>query len=143
VTFGIGLSFTVAPLTTALMACVPGRFSGVGSAINNSVSRVGQPLLGALIFIALSATYYATLGRLAPGLDTRSAEVRAAFQPLNPPPAVASPPEAAAAAQASIDAFHLAMLSCSALLMMGAVVVWMGLRQAGLAHAVAPAEPTA
>ena len=82
--FGLGLACVVAPLTNALMACVPGRYSGLGSAINNSISRVGQPLLGAIIFIALSATYYATLGNLAPGLDTESTGVRSVFQPLNP-----------------------------------------------------------
>ena len=51
------------------MGSISGRFSGLGSAINNSISRVGQPLLGALIFIAISATYYASLGSTA-GLDT-------------------------------------------------------------------------
>ena len=44
------------------MGSIPGRFSGLGSAINNAISRVGQPLLGAIIFIAISATFYATLG---------------------------------------------------------------------------------
>ena len=66
------------------MGSISGRFSGLGSAINNSISRVGQPLLGALIFIAISATYYASLGSTA-GLDTGDPAVRAAFQPLNPP----------------------------------------------------------
>ena len=60
--FGLGISFVVAPLTSTLMGSVPGRFSGLGSAINNSISRVGQPLIGALVFIAISAAYYASLG---------------------------------------------------------------------------------
>ncbi len=34
------------------MGSVSGRFSGIASAINNSISRVGSPLMGALIFIA-------------------------------------------------------------------------------------------
>ena len=49
--FGLGISCVVAPLTSTLMGSISGRFSGLGSAINNSISRVGQPLLGALIFI--------------------------------------------------------------------------------------------
>ncbi len=69
--FGLGISLVVAPLTSTLMGSISGRFSGIGSAINNSISRVGQPLLGALIFIAISATYYASLGSLT-GLDTTS-----------------------------------------------------------------------
>ena len=63
---GIGISLVVAPLTATLMGSIPGRFSGLGSAINNSISRVGQPLLGALIFIAVSATFYAVLGARRP-----------------------------------------------------------------------------
>lgn len=40
VIFGIGLSMTVSPLTSAVLAAVPGEQSGVGSAVNNAVSRV-------------------------------------------------------------------------------------------------------
>ena len=104
------------------MGSIPGRFSGLGSAINNSISRVGQPLLGAIIFIAISATFYASLGSSAPGLDTARRRSASAFQPLNPPPADATDAQAAAAKQASIDAFHLAILVCAVLLVVGALV---------------------
>ena len=73
--FGLGISCVVAPLTSTLMGSISGRFSGIGSAINNSISRVGQPLLGALIFIPISAAYYASLGA-ATGLDTSDPAVR-------------------------------------------------------------------
>lgn len=125
--FGLGISMVVAPLTTTLMSSIPARFSGLGSAINNSVSRVGQPLLGAIIFIAISATFYASLGSAA-GLDTSDPGVRAAFQPLNPVPAEATGPQASAAVAASVEAFHLAMLAVAALLLAGAAVSWVGLR---------------
>jgi EmrB/QacA subfamily drug resistance transporter len=39
-TFGIGVAMTVAPLTAAVLGSVPPELSGVGSAINNAVSRV-------------------------------------------------------------------------------------------------------
>jgi EmrB/QacA subfamily drug resistance transporter len=126
--FGLGISMVVAPLTSALMSSVPGRFSGLGSAVNNSISRVGQPLLGAIIFIAVSATYYASLASKAPELDTAANEVRKAFQPLNPAPASATPQQAIAAAQASLAAFHLAMVVMAALLVIGGLVSWFGLR---------------
>jgi hypothetical protein len=129
IVFGIGISLVVAPLTSTLMGSVSGRFSGLGSAINNSISRVGQPLLGAIIFIAASAVYYAALGSAAPGLDTTDQAVRSAFQPLNPPPASATPAQALAANQASIDAFHLAMLACAVMLVIGSLVSWYGLRE--------------
>jgi EmrB/QacA subfamily drug resistance transporter len=127
--FGLGISLVVAPLTATLMNSIPSRFSGLGSAINNSISRVGQPLLGAFIFIAASATFYATLGSLAPSLDTSSTEVQAAFQPLNPPPASATAEQMTAATQASMDAFHLAMLASVVLLVVGGLISWVGLRE--------------
>ncbi len=111
--FGIGISLVVAPLTTTLMGSIPGRFAGLGSAINNAISRVGQPLLGAIIFIVVSATFYASLGSLEPSLDTSEASVRMAFQPLNPPMAGTSPADVAAANEASITAFHQAMFAGS------------------------------
>jgi EmrB/QacA subfamily drug resistance transporter len=136
--FGLGISCVVAPLTSTLMGSISTRFSGLGSAINNSISRVGQPLLGAFIFIAVSATFYATLGTLAPSLDTSSPEVQAAFQPLNPPPPGATPEQVSAATAASMDAFHLAMLVSAVLLVIGAVISFVGLReQAGAPRAKA------
>ncbi len=128
VLFGLGLSMVVAPLTSTLMGSVPGRFTGVGSAINNAISRVGQPLLGALIFIAISATFYANLAGLAPDLDTASAEVRRAFPPINPPAAGATAAQLAAARQASIDAFHQAMIVSAGLLVIASGISFVGLR---------------
>lgn len=127
--FGLGISMVVAPLTSALMNSIPGRFSGLGSAINNSISRVGQPLLGAIIFIAVSGTYYASLATKAPDLETAADAVRTAFQPLNPAPASATAQQVTAAIQASIDAFHLAMVVMAALLVIGGLVSWFGLRE--------------
>jgi EmrB/QacA subfamily drug resistance transporter len=138
VLFGLGISCVVAPLTTTLMGSVSGRYSGVASAINNSISRVGQPLLGAVIFIAISAAYYASLGA-ATGLDTSDPLVRTSFQPLNPPAVGASAAEAAASNHASIEAFHLAMLVCAGLLVIGALVSWYGLREPNAEPATAAA----
>ena len=75
--FGVGVSIMVAPLTTALMRSVPGRQAGLASAINNAISRVGPQLAGAVIFIIITASFYATLSTLVPGLDTSSPQVRA------------------------------------------------------------------
>ncbi len=127
---GIGISLVVAPLTTTLMGSVPGRYAGLGSAINNAISRVGQPLLGALIFIIVTTTFYATLNTLTVEIDTASAAVRTAFPPLNPPAAGATAAQIAAANEASIVAFHQAMFAAAGLLVVGATVVWFGLREA-------------
>jgi hypothetical protein len=50
-TFGIGVAMTVAPLTAAVLGSVPPELSGVGSAINNAVSRVAG-----LVAIAFAGT---------------------------------------------------------------------------------------
>ncbi|MDH5244597.1 MAG: MFS transporter [Chloroflexota bacterium] len=127
--YGIGISLVVAPLTSTLMGSVPGRLAGLGSAINNAISRVGQPLVGAVIFIVVSAGFYATLGTLATGLDVGSEATRRAFPPLNPPDAAATADQVAAANAASMSAFHQAMFVAVALLVVGALVNWYGLRE--------------
>ena len=38
--FGLGLAMTVAPLTSAILGSIPAADAGIGSAVNNAVSRV-------------------------------------------------------------------------------------------------------
>ena len=40
IVFGVGLSITVSPLTAAVLAAVDPAQSGIGSAVNNAVSRI-------------------------------------------------------------------------------------------------------
>ncbi len=61
VVVGLGLAFTVPPLTAAVMGAVEERHVGVGSAVNNAVARVGTLLSVAVLPLA------AGLGGLAPG----------------------------------------------------------------------------
>jgi EmrB/QacA subfamily drug resistance transporter len=127
VIFGIGIMTMVAPLTTALMASVPAQRSGVASAINNAVSEVGPLLAGALIFVAITASFYADLARRVPGLDTSSPTVRLEIAPLNPLPARAPAEQKAAAREASTVAFHRAMFMSAGLLLCGALINAIGL----------------
>jgi EmrB/QacA subfamily drug resistance transporter len=126
--FGVGISCIVAPLTTSLMGSVSERYSGLASAINNAIARVGQPLLGAIVFLAISATFYSNLSTLAPELDGSSPEVRSMFSPLNPPKDDPPADQVEAARQASVEAFHQAMLVGTGLLVIGAGVSAYGLR---------------
>jgi hypothetical protein len=126
--FGTGIALLVAPLTTALMSSVPSRNSGVASAINNALSRVGQPLVAAAVFIAVSGTFYATLAAAVPGTDPNDPAIRQ-FEALNPPPPDAPEELKAAAKVASTDAYHVAVLVSAALLIAGAVVNYVGLRE--------------
>jgi EmrB/QacA subfamily drug resistance transporter len=126
--FGIGLTVMVAPLTTALMTSVPTHNAGVASAVNNAISRVGPQLLGAVVFVAIAASFYSGLASRAPSLDTSTQQVRQQFAPLNRPSGSATPDEVRAARDASTSSFHLAMLLSSGLLFLGAAVNAVGIR---------------
>lgn len=134
--FGFGLSIMVAPLTTALMTSVPSRNSGVASAINNAISRVGPQLAGAVIFIAITTSFYAGLHQRVPSINVDDPEVRKTYAPLNvvdpcrgdntpcPQPIAA---RGEAQREASTDAFHLAMFIAALLLAAGAATNALGI----------------
>lgn len=125
IVFGAGLTMMVAPLTTALMTSVPVRNSGVGSAINNAISRVGPQLAGAVIFVFFTATFYSSLALRLPGVDVSSSAFRRLVSPLTTPP---DPSLVAVVRDASTSSFHLAMMVGAALLLVGAVVNAAGIR---------------
>lgn len=126
--FGIGISLVVAPLTTALMASIPVRNAGLGSAINNAISRVGQPLVWAGLFVLMTAAFYPALSELVPGLDVNDPALRRALQPLATIPDDVPAELAAAAREASVGSFRLAMLASAGLLAVGAAISAVGLR---------------
>ena len=126
--FGSGLMMMVAPLTTALMTSVPKHRSGVASAINNAISRVGSPLVTALIFVAVVSSFYGAIEEQVPGIDTSSSRFRQQVAPLNPPEEGANPEVVQAAREASTDSFHLAVLVAAGLMLIGAAVNALGIR---------------
>jgi EmrB/QacA subfamily drug resistance transporter len=129
--FGAGLVVMVAPLTTALMTSVPKHRSGLASAINNAISRVGSPLVTALIFVAVVSTFYTAIEQRVAEADTSSPAFRQEVAPLNIlklRTEGADPELIAAARDASTDAFRLAMLVAALLMLVGAVVNGIGIR---------------
>jgi len=58
VIFGLGMSFTVAPLTAAVMGSVSDHFSGTASGINNALTRIANVFANA-IFGALAVLFFA------------------------------------------------------------------------------------
>jgi hypothetical protein len=125
--FAFGIAMLVAPLTTALMTSVPVGNSGLASAINNALSRIGPILAGAVIFIGVTASFYGGLAQQVPSLDVDSAQVRADIPPLKDPAPDLPDELRDAARQSSTDAFHLAMLISALLCASGAAVNWFGI----------------
>lgn len=136
--FGIGISLVVAPLTSTLMSSIPVARAGLGSAINNAISRVGQPLIGALVFVAITASFYSSVAA-ATGTPADNPTLRSTVSPLNPPPKDASPALVEAVKVASLDAFRVALLVSAGLLVFGAAVNGLGLRDDDTTERSAPA----
>ncbi len=53
--FGLGMTITVAPLTSAILGAISERQAGIGSAINNAVSRVAGLIAIALLGLIVGA----------------------------------------------------------------------------------------
>ena len=137
--FGFGLAMMVAPLTTALMTSVPVRNSGVASAVNNAISRVGPQLAGAVIFVAITASFYSGMAARLPGTNTSDPAFRHDYPPMTVPRA--SDQRAEAARDQSTDAFHLAMYVGAALLFAGALVNALGISDAAAQEATRRRTP--
>lgn len=56
IVFSLGLSMTVAPLTSAILGSVPTTQSGIGSATNNAISRVAGLVAIAMIGVIAGGT---------------------------------------------------------------------------------------
>src|SRR5712671_4429759 len=134
--FGFGLSLLVAPLTTARMRSVPAHNAGLGSAINNAISRVGPQLAGALIFVFITASFYGYVASHRPDVNVNDPAFRKAVSPLNPS---GLPLMADLVRDASTTAFHLAMIVGAALLILGAIVNAVGIQDPGKAPQRQPA----
>ena len=74
---GIGMSISVAPLTTAVMNAVPVEQAGVASGINNAVSRLASlisvALFGLILLVAFDHNLRRRLDRLHPPPEQRQA----------------------------------------------------------------------
>ncbi len=55
--FGLGMSFTVAPLTATVMGALPNQYSGTASGINNAMTRIASVFANA-IFGTLAIVFF-------------------------------------------------------------------------------------
>lgn len=151
--FGLGLSMTVSPLTTTVMAAVDDSHAGVASGVNNAVARVAGLIaiaaVGAVVASAFSATLDERLSASALSPELARASERAKSRPLlREPPAAGLGPAGRARLEravddASLDGFHLGMLLAAALVAAGGLISAIGLegRQPRAIPAAPPAEP--
>ncbi|HEU4600266.1 MAG TPA: DHA2 family efflux MFS transporter permease subunit [Solirubrobacterales bacterium] len=102
--FGFGLAATVAPLTATVLDSVPEARVGIGSGVNNGVSRVAGLLAIAVLGAAISARFAAIAGD-----------------------GVAGGPLTADAAAASTSAFHLGLVVAALLMIAGGLVSGIGI----------------
>jgi predicted MFS family arabinose efflux permease len=142
---GIGMTITVAPLTTTVMGAVETAHSGVASGINNAVSRVAGLLAIAVFGLLLSRRFDA---EVQPRLDHLglSASVRAQIEKELPKMAgadiksVAVDDRERAVVQGSIDeafvsGFRLVVLGAAILALAAAAFGW-GIRSASVTRTV-------
>ena len=66
--FGLGMSFTVSPLTTAVMSSVSDHLSGTASGINNAVTRIANvfanAIFGALAVLIFTASLNSQINKI-------------------------------------------------------------------------------
>ncbi|HMF40605.1 MAG TPA: MFS transporter [Polyangia bacterium] len=135
IVFGLGLSFTVSPLTAAILGGIDQRQAGIGSAINNAIARVAGLLAVAAIGAIVAARFSAALagidaGQL--GATSRDFLAAAGAHPLDtavPGPLGGDGPAVKAMLQnASVSALRMALLSMAAMLATGGLISAAGIQ---------------
>jgi len=134
VVMGLGMTITVAPLTTAVMGAVEQRHAGIASGINNAVSRTAGLLAIAVFGIVALAVFTSSLEshlatlHLSPGVYHLIDVQRTRLAGITIPMSVSG--EAQMALKRAIDesfvsAFRLVSLLSAALALLSALSAWL------------------
>ena len=134
---GLGMSITVAPLTTAVMGSVPTTHAGAASGVNNAVSRaaglIAVAVLGLVVTHAFNSSLDSRLGSMSIPTSARAAidSQRSKLALIDPPQSL-DPATRAAVTSAVHDSFddgyRDAMLLAAGLSLVSAGVAAVGLR---------------
>jgi EmrB/QacA subfamily drug resistance transporter len=137
VVFGLGLSMTVAPLTSTVLAAVEEKHSGVASGVNNAIARIAGLLaiavLGAVVSLRFVAVLDERLGDRPLSPVARAAVEEAKVRSLSTAPANRVPPPERATVRkaledASESAFRVGLGLGAALVIAGGVVSLVGIQ---------------
>lgn len=130
---GLGMSITVAPLTTTVMNAVGKELAGTASGINNAVSRAAALLAIALFGFVLTLAFNATLNNELDRLHASAKLVSAVMEQRQKLAGMVMPsgyPEATVAALkhavnlSFVAGFRWVMLISAALSLLSAVSAW-------------------
>ncbi len=133
VTLGLGMSISIAPLTTVVMSAVSQDHVGTASGINNAIARVAGVLsvavLGALMVTHFTSHLNRDLANLSVSDGARAqVQSNATRMAALKPPAGIMPREAAAietsVVASFVSAFRLIMCICAALALVSSAIAW-------------------
>ena len=133
---GVGLSMTVAPLTSTVLSAAPSAHSGLASGVNNAISRVAGliaiALGGAVVSAHFSSSVQSALARssahYASAAVTRAASATLQVHALGGFATGQRPYVHAVLENASVSAFHVAMLFGAALAALAGILSLLGIR---------------
>jgi EmrB/QacA subfamily drug resistance transporter len=137
VLLGLGLAIAIAPLTAAILGAAPSSRAGVASGINNAVARVAGLIAIAVVGAGVAARFSSVVqGGLAAGhaTPTYQAAVRrlaGAALEIHVPASVAAvrlPNVHRVLQNASVSAFHLAIVAAAVLALLSGALSLLGIR---------------
>jgi EmrB/QacA subfamily drug resistance transporter len=138
--FSLGLSATVAPLTTTVLGSVPEHNAGVASGVNNQVSRVAGLLAIAVLGAVVAARFEDVLDTrtapLPPAAQAAADDARPLSGGVKGRPALDRPVE-----EASVSAYRAGMAVGGGLVIVGGVISLLGIANPRRREISAPAEP--
>jgi EmrB/QacA subfamily drug resistance transporter len=133
---GIGMTLSVAPLTTVVMGSAGRRQAGTASGVNNTAARLGGVLAVAALTAVAVWQFESGLARrlhdagVAPAVAERLIAEAGRLAELQPPAGMARPAADAivsVVARAYVETFRVLVLICAALAAASGLIAWIAL----------------